>query len=247
MAATDMCVNVVFINIDWKSTRMYRTLAINMKVLAKTITSVVHNLNPTMICMCEVGEVHAPLSEEQMQQVDDQSKKGWKDAATEHIQLCSMFTTRAPYLTLYIDGPIPCSDHSILHYLYYANGQACIAQKFVCFIPGGGSMDVINVHAPSGKVTLKDPHRNTLLTNLFQSKSLAMPGCTIGNAHSLIGGDMNTSPASMSLLLQKCRDNGSLSTETRIHQPNSAKPGDLCVGVGVQASTLTTTAQNHDP
>ena len=53
-------------------------------------------------------------------------------------------------------------------------------------------MDVVNVHAPSGKRTLQDSQRRILLTNLLQSNSLASPGRTIGNAHFVIGGDMNT-------------------------------------------------------
>ena len=48
--------NVVFINIDWKPTRMNNTLNKNMERLANTITGVVRNMNPTMICMCEAGE-----------------------------------------------------------------------------------------------------------------------------------------------------------------------------------------------
>ena len=64
--------NVVFINIDWKSSRMRNQLNTNMKLLANTIAGVVYNMNPTMICMCEVGETRNPLSEEQMLQVVDE-------------------------------------------------------------------------------------------------------------------------------------------------------------------------------
>ena len=242
-----MSANVVFINIDWKSSRMNRTLETNMKILAKTIAGVVHNMKPTMICMSEVGVTKHPLSEEQMQQMANQCISTWKDAATEHIQLRSMFSTGAPYMTIYIDGPIRCSNHRILHDLYYAGGQARTAQTFVCSFPGGGSADVVNVHAPSGSKSLQDSQRQTLLTNLLQSNSLARPGCTIGNAHFLIGGDMNTAPFLMAELLHACRDNGSLRTEARTHEREFAKHGDLCVVAGVQASTLTTKAQNHDP
>ena len=102
------------------------------------------------------------------------------------------------------------------------------------------NIDVVNVHAPSGQKQLKDSQRRTLLTNLLQSNSLASPGRTIGNAHFLIGGDMNTFPFLMSQLLQVCSDNGSLGTEARTHEPQFAKHGDLCVVAGVQASTLKT-------
>ena len=123
LQSTAMCANVVFINIDWKASRMLGTLDANMKLLAGTIEGVVRNMNPTMICMCEVGETNYPLSEEQMQQLATRSMSAWRDAATEHIQLRSMFTTGSPYMTVYIDGPIRCSNHLILHNLYDADGE----------------------------------------------------------------------------------------------------------------------------
>ena len=208
-----MFANVVFINIDWKSSRMLRTLKTNMRVLATTIAGVVHNMNPTMLCMCEVGETNRPLSEEQMQLLADHCIKAWQDAATEHIQLRSMFTTGSPYMTIYIDGPIQCSNHQILRDLYYAGGHAREAQTFVCSFPARESVDVVNVHAPSGTRRLTDSQRRTLLTNLLQSNSRARPGSTIGHAHFLIGGDMNTGSHMMSQLLHACRKDGSLHTQ----------------------------------
>ena len=129
---------------------MNETLIRNMKFFDKTIADVVLSMNPMMICMCEVGENKNPLSEEQMQQVAAQGISAWKGAATEHIQLRSMFTTGAPYMTIYIDGPIRCSDHRILHDLHPARGEARTAQIFVCSL-GAESIDVVNVHAPSGR------------------------------------------------------------------------------------------------
>ena len=102
---------------------MLGTLNANVKVLAGTIEGVVRNMNPTMICMCEVGETKHLLSEEQMQQLVNRSMSAWQNAATEHIQLRSMFTTGSPYMTVYIDGPIRCSNHRILHNLYDADGE----------------------------------------------------------------------------------------------------------------------------
>ena len=113
--------------------------------------------------------------------------------------------------------------------------------------PCDESVDVVNVHAPAGKQPLKDLQRRTLLTKLLQSSSQTGFAGSIGNTHFLIGGDMNTAPLRMSQLLQTCRDDGSLRTQARTHQRGSAKHGDLCIVGGVQASTLTTTASNHDP
>ena len=162
-------------------------------------------------------------------------------------KLRSMFTAGAPNMTIYIDGPIGCSDHRILPDLYDAHGELRPAQTFVCSSPCGGSIDVVNVHAPSGSQTLKDPQRKALLTNLLQSSSKATPGASIGNAHFLIGGDMNTSPFLMSQLLQTCRDNCSLLKQEQIHRRVFAKHGDLCIVAGVQAETLTATARHYDP
>ena len=129
----EMSANVVSIHIDWKSSRMNNGLSRNLKLLAKTITGVVRHMNPTMICMCEVGETKHPLSEKQMQHVVAQVIKAWTDAAAEHIEVRSMFTAGAPYVTIYIDGPIQCSDHRILHNLCYAGGEPRTAQTFGCF------------------------------------------------------------------------------------------------------------------
>ena len=77
-----------------------------MKTLGNTISNVVREMNPTVICMCEVGGEKSPLTEEEMQQVADQSIHAWKEAATEHFELRSMFEVGAPYMTIYKDGPI---------------------------------------------------------------------------------------------------------------------------------------------
>ena len=65
-STTAMSGNVVFVNIDWKETRMHRTLKANMKKLATTITHVVQKMNPRVLCMVEVGLEEDPLSEAQM-------------------------------------------------------------------------------------------------------------------------------------------------------------------------------------
>ena len=128
LQSTAMSANVVFINIDWKASRHQGTLAANMKILGKTITNVVHKMNPTMMCMCEVGEATIPLTEKHMQEVESQCMHAWKEAATAHFELRSMFQVGAPYMTIYKDGPIQCSDHRILEGLYYAKTFLCCGQ-----------------------------------------------------------------------------------------------------------------------
>ena len=152
-------------------------------------------MNPTMICMCEVGAAACSLTEEQMQQVSDQSMRAWKGAATEHFELRSMFQVGAPFMTIYKDGAIQCSCHRILQ------DHPRAAQTFLCLGPGDVTGDLINVHAPSsGNQKLIDKQRLTFLTNLLQSNSNSIPGEAIGRARFLIGGDMNTKPVSLSHL-----------------------------------------------
>ena len=198
---------VVYVNIDWKSSRMYAKLNHHMGLLTNTIKDIVMKMKPTVICMCEVGETVKPLSEEQMLQVAATSISAWEDAATisacKDVQPRSMYTTGYPYMTIYNHSHrapylFQCSGQKILHDLYKADGQARTAQAFVLSGPGGVSIDVINVHAPSGLKILKDTQRHTLLKNLLQTTSQARLGLTIGSVPFLIGGDMNTAPYMMS-------------------------------------------------
>ncbi len=149
LQSTGMSANVVFLNIDWKGSRHGRTLNVNMKLLGKTIANVVQKMNPTMICMCEVGAATCSLTEEQMQQVLQQCMQAWNEAATEHFELQSMFEVGAPYMTIYKDGPIQCFHHRILTDVYNAKGLPRTAQTFLCCDPGDDRFDLINVRAPS--------------------------------------------------------------------------------------------------
>ena len=251
LRTTKMSANVVFINIDWKASRhnMGR-IHDNMETLGKTITNVVRNMDPTMICMCEVGQVMTPLTKEQMQEVEHQITCAWKGAATEHFDLRSMFQVGEPYMTIYRHGLIQCSCHRILHNLYVGpNGEPRTAQTFVCSGPGNVTADEINVHAPSGRgrKRLKDKQRIALQTNLLQSNSQSMHGQEIGNARFLVGGDMNTKPYSLSQILEHCSKKGSLHTQTQIHEPVFSEHGDVCFLGGLKAKPLTTTAEHHDP
>ena len=53
---TEMSANIVFVNIDWKESRMQKTLSSKLRLLSEMIKDVVSMMQPTMICMCEVGE-----------------------------------------------------------------------------------------------------------------------------------------------------------------------------------------------
>ena len=158
--------------------------------------------------MCEVGGEKSPLTEEEMQQVADESIHAWKQAGTEGLEIRSMFQVGAPYMTVYIEGPIQCSNPRTLNDLYYANGESRTAQTFLCRGPGHITVDVINVHAPSGKSTLTDKQRRTLISNLLQSDSMSTPGHAIGSARFLIGGDMKLRSRAFYMGVAPCRHTG---------------------------------------
>ena len=241
--------NVVFINIDWKASRHIsaKALAKNLRVLDGTISSVVRKMNPAVICLCEVGEAARPLSAEQMQQVSNQCIGTWSATAVEAENLGCMFQTGAPYMTIYNESKVQCSCHHIVHDLYYAQGQPRTAQAFLCHGPGDATIDIINIHAPSGKIKLTNQQRRKMLSNLLHSNSRSMPGHPVGYARFLIGGDMNTAPHALSQLLQWLRDNGQLHTKEQICESAFARHGDVCVSGGFNAHSLNTTAENHDP
>ena len=91
-------------------------------------------------------------------------------------------------MTIYQQGPIQCSHHRILRKLFPAQGDPRTAQAFLCTGPGGLTVDIINVHAPSGRPILTDLQRTTLLENMLQSSSSSMPGMAIGCVDNACGG-----------------------------------------------------------
>ena len=85
--------------------------------------------------------------------------------------------------------------------------------------------------------------------DMLQSSShaSATADANIGNAHFLLGGDMNSDKAKLSVLRQVCRNNGQLHTKTQNHEHPGALHGDLRVSAGIQARTVKETASHFDP
>ena len=242
-------VNVVFINIHWKASRHLssKTITKNLRVLDATISSVVRKMSPALICLCEVGQAAKLLNADQMVEVSNQCMQSWTASAAQAQDLCCMFETGAPYMSIYNKSKIQCSCHRIIHDLYYAQGQPRTAQAFLCCGPGDVTIDIINIHAPSGKIKLTNQQRQTMLSKLLQTDSKSIPGYTVGHARFLIGGDMNYGPHALSQSLQLLRDKGKLHTREQICAPAFARYGDVCVAAGFNAVTLDITAENHDP
>ena len=193
LQSTVIRANIVFINIDWKDSRhdTERSTKKNLNILGNTIEDVVRKMKPAVICMVEVGVITQPLTRPHMDQVRDQVLTAWRSRADENAHIRIMFEVGHPYMTAYDANQVLCSDHRILQNVFTARGPRS-AQAFSCRGPGGATIDVVNVHAPSGEEKLKDKQRKELLTNLLQSNSMALPGTSLGNGSFLIGGDVNT-------------------------------------------------------
>ena len=248
LQSTAMRANVVFINIDWKDARHsnLRTTKKNLRILGDTIEDVVLKMKPAMICMTEVGVFSQPLTGPHMEQVRDQVLETWRSAANGNARLRSMFKVGEPYMTVYDENQVHCSNHQVLKNIYKARGERS-AQAFSCRGPGGDTIDVVSVHAPSGTEVLKNKQRQELLTNLLQSDSMARPGHSLGNGSFLIGGDMNTAPIALTALLINCRRQTVILQQTNIVTPLWAKHGDACITAGFNGTDLNVQAKNHDP
>ena len=150
-------------------------------------------------------------------------------------------------MTPYNEFQVQCTEHRILRNIYTAQRKPRTAQIFLRRGSDGNSIDVINVHAPSGKPSLTDAQRKTLLRNLLQSNSESSPGHTIGTARFVICGDMNTAPHSLSQMLQRLRQQGVLQTQAHVMEGTMPTHGDVCFVGSIVTQNVNTTANNHDP
>ena len=244
--------NIIFVNIDWKRSRHDNEESIhrNMTKLADTISSIVTSLKPGVICCCEVGEATNPMTKELMSAVADTIRKAWEASATEHPAISFLFKEGAPYLTIWDDKQCKCKHGRILENVYDVPGHRRNAQAFLCIMPGESDeecIDVVNVHAPSGKPRLTDSQRYQLIQNLLQSSSMARADTRIGEGKFLLGGDMNTTEMCFSVILNKLRSLGILKTSSEMLFPMWGKSGDMCVVGGFTTTLVPARARNHDP
>ena len=156
--------NIIFVNIDWKVSRHNneRSRRRNMTALADTISSIVTSMKPAVICCCEVGEAMNPMTKGQMSAVADTILTEWEASATEHPAISFFFEEGAPYLTIWDGNQCKCKHGRILENVYDVPGHRRDAQAFLCIMPGESDeecIDVVNVHAPSGKKKLTDSQR----------------------------------------------------------------------------------------
>ena len=191
-----------------------------------------------------------PMNLQQMFDLADTIRTAWEAAATEHPDIAVLFEVDAPYLTIWDGNRCECKRHRILENVYNVPGHRRKAQAFLCIMPGENDeegIDIVNVHAPSGKPKLTDSHRYHLIRNLLQSSSMARPNKQIGEGRFVLGGDMNTIELGLSQILNKLRSFGILKTSNEVLSPKWGKHGDMCVVGGFTTTLVQGRARNHDP
>ena len=238
--------NIIFVNIDWKRSRHDNPTCRNknLKKLARTTASIVTNMQPAVICCCEVGTAMFPMTRDQMSEMAQTMTEAWELAATEHPEILALFEDDAPYLTLWDANLCRCTHGRILQDVYDVTGHRRTAQAFLCTMPGDtdeDGIDVVNVHAPSGTTKLTDCQRLQLIERLLQSSSSTNANKPIREGRFLVGGDMNATSLTLSGILNKLHV-----SNVEIMFPMNAKHGDICLVGGFKATMLRRIAINHD-
>ena len=130
---------IVFVNIDWKKSRHTTDGAErrNLEILKATVTSIVTEMNPALICLCEFGEVGHPLPDDVIPRLQDAIESAWQEAALATEQglasegLAFAHPSGEPYLSVWRPERIECRHHALLTDLYQASGEPRTAQMFL--------------------------------------------------------------------------------------------------------------------
>ena len=76
----------------------------NLRILKNTVSSIVREMNPAVLCFCEVGTATQSLTELVMRTLTGVVKTTWSAAATEHgdpdIQF--HYAVGSPYVTAWV-------------------------------------------------------------------------------------------------------------------------------------------------
>ena len=249
---------IIFVNIDWKKSRHESAEAVtrNLKKLHMTTCSIVSQMKPAVICCCEVGNVRIPMTTPQVHTMQETIVAAWKTTATEQRPWMAMpdirflHTDGEPYLTAWDSNQCDCRHGRILQDVYFCKDEPRTAQAFLCDMPGEpdcAGIDVINVHAPSGRISLKDSQRKQLVRNLLQSESKSRPAGDVGEAKFLIGGDLNTPEYTLSGIMRALAAERYPHFEYRLIRPTWGLHGDMCIKGGFSATLATGRPENHDP
>ena len=263
--ATETDKDVTFVNIDWKRARhaTVRAETRNFKKLFATVQSVVQNQKPSILCLCEVGEVHAPLSKKNFESVAETCTRAWllahpPRAASERPDLKVEYTLNACYMTIWDAQRVQCLSSSISSSLSFTHPFRK-AQLLEFEIKQGHALDIVNVHSPSStRNPLSDAMRREVLASILVTPTRSHGGA-FGHGACLIGGDMNTKPELFTVLLDDVLDDTRVRRARNLLQSDSygrptykfhgtpaAKHGDLVVCFNVAAEAARKQAVNHD-
>ena len=135
---------IVFVNVDWKKSRHATADADrrNLELLKRTVTSIVTEMKPALVCFCEVGEVGRPLPDKVIPRLQEAIENAWREAALATEQgwasegLAFAHPPGEPYLSAWLPERIDCRHHELLTDLYPASGDSRTAQMFLVTAPG---------------------------------------------------------------------------------------------------------------
>ena len=236
---------------DWKRARHAgRNWKKHLATWQGTTQEIIRQFDPAVICFCEVGEVSIPLEEQNFDDLKHRTRQAWTScgAAAEHVEFLQ--TPDKPYLTAYRTDRVTCSHYRILSDLYPAQGSERTAQHFLVTPAGTGaeeSINVINVHAPSGTQRLSDKQRTDLVTSLLQSTSLNDTTKSVGNDRYIIGGDLNTGELLLAQIMRAMVRSRACASSWKAFRQLHGKHGDMGFCNGVQGHVLKTHVKGHDP
>jgi hypothetical protein len=220
---------MVFVNIDWKDSRhdTAKSVEKNMKVIKKTVHSIVDTHKPAVICFCEAGEAGNPLTDQHMRALIKWIVDTWQELL-QSAQLEWSFKIGYPYLTVWDASQAACFNFRVT--CVYEFEPKHFAQLFA-MITAGVETDAVNIHLASGTVKLKDPVRQAALVNLIRKPSAFDVNTNIGRRRCIIGGDMNTSPQRMSTIFSVLKEMRLLQSHAmpEFIIPPHGKHGDLVV------------------
>ena len=128
-------INLIFVNIDWKKDRQESDAASkrNRRLLDRTITSIVKEMKPAVICCCEVGQVRQPMTPPQIDEIMQTFRDAWRD------DISFLYEAGEPYLTAWDGNLCRCKHGRILRNLYKATIDGtffCHAQRKLSYAQG---------------------------------------------------------------------------------------------------------------
>ena len=130
--------HLIFGNIDWKQSRhdTQRAERNNLHILERTVLSIVQNMQPAVLCFCEVGVASIPLRDREMRLLTELVKQTWSAAATEHRNpdIRFHYEDGSSYLTAWDANQCDCKHFTIMQDIF-AHREPRTAQLFLSCLP----------------------------------------------------------------------------------------------------------------